>query len=225
MNSIEVEIKSLLGSPEKAKNLIYSMKNEDSNCTLIAESSQLNHYFTKGDMNDLVLQMRPHIGKNENKKMEHIQNAGTSHSVRTRKNNNQVLFIVKSTIDDTTSENGTARIELEVPTAHLTLDELDNLILKSKFSYQAKWSRERKEYRYKDMTVCVDKNAGYGYLAEFERVITDYKDSEQTKKNIRKELDQLKINELSQDRLQRMFEFYNSNWQDYYGTDKIFTIY
>ena len=30
--------------------------------------------------------------------------------------------------------------------------------------------------------------------------------------------------ELDQDRLARMFEFYNSNWEDYYGTDNVFIV-
>jgi hypothetical protein len=30
--------------------------------------------------------------------------------------------------------------------------------------------------------------------------------------------------ELPQERLERMFTYYNTHWQDYYGTDKIFTI-
>ena len=32
------------------------------------------------------------------------------------------------------------------------------------------------------------------------------------------------VEELSQDRLERMFSFYNNNWSDYYGTEKIFNI-
>jgi hypothetical protein len=30
--------------------------------------------------------------------------------------------------------------------------------------------------------------------------------------------------ELPQDRLARMFEYYNNNWEDYYGTEKVFNI-
>jgi len=35
---------------------------------------------------------------------------------------------------------------------------------------------------------------------------------------------ELGVAELPQDRLARMFDFYNQNWPDYYGTDKTFTI-
>jgi hypothetical protein len=32
------------------------------------------------------------------------------------------------------------------------------------------------------------------------------------------------VEELPQERLERMFAFYNTHWPDYYGTEKIFTI-
>jgi hypothetical protein len=35
---------------------------------------------------------------------------------------------------------------------------------------------------------------------------------------------ELGLDELPQERLARMFEFYNQNWSEYYGTDKTFNI-
>jgi len=37
-------------------------------------------------------------------------------------------------------------------------------------------------------------------------------------------MESLGVRELPQDRLERMFKFYNSHWREYYGTDKIFTV-
>jgi hypothetical protein len=37
-------------------------------------------------------------------------------------------------------------------------------------------------------------------------------------------MQELDLKELSQDRLERMFKFYNENWRDYYGTEKVFNI-
>jgi len=34
----------------------------------------------------------------------------------------------------------------------------------------------------------------------------------------------LDVEELPQDRLERMFAYYNKNWPEYYGTEKIFVI-
>jgi adenylate cyclase class IV len=91
-------------------------------------------------------------------------------------------------------------------------------------SFFSKWSRERKEYTCKGVTVCIDKNAGYGYVAEFEKMIPE-KDAEEVAKNeIRELMNVLVCTELPQDRLERMFAFYNKNWPEYYGTDKTFVI-
>jgi adenylate cyclase class IV len=106
----------------------------------------------------------------------------------------------------------------------MSLAELDQLILKSGFEYQAKWSREREDFKFKDLNVSIDKNAGYGYLAEFEKVIADPTEADAVKQLIRSIMLELEVDELMQDRLERMFAHYNQNWQDYYGTDKTFTI-
>ena len=55
----------------------------------------------------------------------------------------------------------------------MTLEELDKLLLNAGLEYQAKWSREREEYKLGDTNICLDKNAGYGYMAEFEKVVED----------------------------------------------------
>ena len=91
-------------------------------------------------------------------------------------------------------------------------------------SYQAKWSRERQEYKFLDMTVVIDKNAGYGYLAEFEIIERDALKIEATKAKLVHTMKELGVQELDQARLERMFEFYNEHWLEYYGTDKIFVV-
>ena len=35
---------------------------------------------------------------------------------------------------------------------------------------------------------------------------------------------ELNVEELPQDRLERMFDFYNTHWKDYYGTERIFMV-
>ena len=135
----------------------------------------------------------------------------------------KVLFVVKASVGDDSSENGVVRMEIEelVP---LTLDELDKLILSAGFKYQAKWSREREEYSSRGTSITLDKNAGYGWLAEFERMVSDEKLLDEARAGIASLMDSLGVQELPQDRLERMFAFYNAHWPEYYGTDRIFTV-
>lgn len=223
MHNYEIEIKSLLDSKKKADDLIERMKRQDPNLKILGSHKQLNHYFIGGNLNKLVKKIQTFVESEKLEKLKHIALHAKEYSVRTRWADSKVLLVIKASINDTTSFNGTARIEWE-NLIDLELDKLDELALKSGFEYQSKWSRERSEYNYKGLYVTVDKNAGYGYVAEFEKQVDDESLAEQTKREILAAMKELGINELPQDRLERMFKFYNDNWQEYYETDKIFNI-
>ena len=196
MNNFEIEIKSLLGGKEKADALVEKMKAKDSDLVEHETHKQLNHYFIGGNLEDLYKNTEHLLGEEEKNKFKHIIEKAKKFSVRTANRDGKIMLVVKASIDDTTSENGTARIEFEPEIKGLTLEELDNLILKSGFEYQAKWSRERTEYKYKGADVSIDKNAGYGYLAEFEKVIDDMTRSDETKKELRVLMRDLEFEEL-----------------------------
>ena len=228
MNNFEIEIKSLLGSKENAEALVAKMKAKDKNLFQHETHKQLNHYFVpiKPEVNlqDLYKNTEHLIPDLFKSRFKTITEKAKDFSVRTRLADDRLLLVIKASIDDTTSSNGTARLEFEAPIANLTLEDLDNLILKSGFQYQAKWSRERTNYEFLGTDVSIDKNAGYGYLAEFEKVITNENLAERTKEDLRRLMAELGVSELPQDRLERMFAYYNSHWPEYYGTDKIFNI-
>ena len=223
MSQFEIEIKSLLGSKEKADELKQKLKKLDPDLKLKSQNKQLNHYFIDGDMDLLYQKMTKHISKESHEKFKKILTEGKEHSIRTRKLDDTIILVVKASIDDTTSSNGISRMEFESE-VDMSLDELDKILLDCDFSYQAKWSREREEYESKGMNICIDKNAGYGYLVEFEKLLTDVNQVEEAKTSLRAAMQELEVEELEQDRLERMFAHYNENWSDYYGTDKIFII-
>ena len=223
MNTFEIEIKSLLGESSKAEELKKRMCELDPNCQKFAENKQLNHYFDGGDIEALVKNVSLHLNDEQLKKLSHIVSVGTSFSIRTRQKDEQVLLVVKASVDEGTSANTVSRLEFEEQ-VNLSLEELDQILLDSGFNYQAKWSREREEYSYKGMNVCLDKNAGYGYLAEFEKVLDDESAVQSARAEIESIMSELGVAELPQERLERMFSHYNQNWPDYYGTDKVFVI-
>jgi adenylate cyclase class IV len=98
------------------------------------------------------------------------------------------------------------------------------MLISAGFQYQAKWSREREEYACSGISICLDRNAGYGWLAEFEKVVGSEGEVEAARQAVRALMAQFGAQELQQDRLERMFAFYNAHWGEYYGTDKVFTI-
>ncbi len=224
MHRYEVEIKSLLGSKEKADALREKIFALDPAAKLIARNAQLNHYFEGGDLRALAETVAHRcLSKEKCLEFEGLAARAKTFSVRTREKDGAVFLIVKASVDHTTSENGISRIEFEEK-VNIPLDALDALILGSGFLYQAKWSREREEYAYRGITICLDRNAGYGWLAEFEKMVDRESEAPAARAELRACMAELGAEELSQDRLERMFAFYNSHWQEYYGTDKVFTV-
>jgi adenylate cyclase class IV len=221
MSTYEIEIKSLLGAKENADNL--KQKLAEKGGVFVSKNNQLNHYFILSDADKFKNHLKQYISKDKQESFESILSQGNNFSVRTRDTDGEVKLVVKASIGSDSSSNGVSRMEFE-DTMNITLDELDNLLLEAGLEYQAKWSREREEYKLDDMNVCVDKNAGYGYLAEFEKVIPDKSLADSVKNSLAETMKSFGVEELPQDRLERMFAHYNQNWRDYYGTDKVFNI-
>jgi len=221
MSQYEIEIKSLLGSFERARKLKEKIKEKGGE--FVRSNNQLNHYFILNDVNKFKEKFNSHLFGEDKVKFNNIIEEGSNFSVRTRDTDGKVLLVIKASIDNDTSANGVSRIEFESE-MKITLNELDKLLLDAGLEYQAKWSREREEYKLDDINVCLDKNAGYGYLAEFEKVVPDKFVTESVKEELLKIMKSFGVEELPQDRLERMFAHYNSNWRDYYGTEKIFNI-
>lgn len=216
----EIEIKTLLGEKEKADAFRKSLLAEGAQ--LSGTDSQLNHYF-EGEVAQLFDKVKDVVTEQLDT-LEKVLNKGSNHSVRTRqKNDGTVLLVAKASIDEGTSANAVSRMEFEsaVP---LTLDELDALLLDAGLSYQAKWSRDREEYSYGDIAITLDRNAGYGYLSEFEKVLENEEEVASAREELLEKMGCFGLQELPQDRLERMFAFYNANWPEYYGTDRVFVV-
>lgn len=227
MQKYEVEVKALLGTPEKANAVRNALQQADPSCALVSKNKQLNHYFEGGALTQLELALAEHLSAEGKAKLADFAARAKGVSIRTRLvsegSEEKILFVIKASVGDDSSQNGVARMELEEPMS-ISLDELDQLLLSAGFSYQAKWSREREEYKTGDMHVTLDKNAGYGWVAEFEKVVNAESDVEAARAEIDALMKAVDAQELPQDRLERMFAHYNAHWQEYYGTDKIFTI-
>ena len=222
-HTYEVEVKALLGSKENADALLARMCEKEPNTSCASKNTQLNHYFIDGDLKALVRDVTSFFPEKKQEQLRSIAERATDFSLRSRQKNDDVFLVVKASVDDTSSSNGISRIEFEEPVS-ISLEELDTRITQAGFACQAKWSRQREEYTFRDLTVCLDKNAGYGYLVEFEKLIQDEGQVEQARTEIHEIMHELGVEELPQDRLERMFAHYNEHWPDYYGTENTFVV-
>jgi predicted adenylyl cyclase CyaB len=221
--SYEIEVKSLLGDKENADKLKKQIVEKGGVLNQDKSTSQLNHYFVADDYSPLREAMSAHVPEDRKELFHRALDEGKGTSVRTRQADKEIIFVIKASVDDESSSNGTKRIEFE-ETVQMTLDELDQILLSAGLTYQAKWSRDREEYNLNDINISIDKNAGYGYLSEFEKVSVGEDGIDDLKTEILDFMKEFDLEELAQDRLGRMFDFYNKNWADYYGTDKVFNI-
>lgn len=224
MSHYEIETKSLLGTKERADGLVDKMFSLDPSTQKTGQHRQLTHYFVGGDIKYLCDKLEFLFSAQQNEKLKLLIEQGKDFSIRSRQKDNELLFIVKAALDDGGSVNGVSRLEFEEKVPVTSLAELDELITQAGFAYEAKWSRERTEYSYKDINVCLDKNAGYGYLAEFEIVTHERSALAEAKAKLLALMQELAVEELAAPRLDRMFAYYKQNWPDYYGTDKTFII-
>ncbi len=190
-HSYEIEIKSLLGGKENADRLVEKMKAADPSIASKGSHKQLNHYFEGGNLQALYDQVADILDEEKKAKLKDLAEKAKDFSVRTRKADDTVILVVKASVDDTTSSNGTARLEWEAKMT-ISMEDLDKKVLDAGFTYQAKWSRERSDYFYKGANVSIDKNAGYGYLSEFEMVIDDQSKADETKTLLRQMMAELR---------------------------------
>jgi predicted adenylyl cyclase CyaB len=221
-NQMEIEIKVLLGEEKTAKSLIQKITLQG--YKLESTNSQLNHYFEGNNFGYLsAIDDEYFVDDMAIHKLHNILMVGSSFSIRTRQLDDKVYLVVKASVDGTTSSNGISRLEFEEE-VKLSLDVLDKFLNSIGFKYQAKWSRQRAEYVKDEIKVCLDKNAGYGYLAEFEKIVDPSTNPETVQKELRELVASFGLQELSQERLKRMFEYYNENWREYYGTQNVFSV-
>ena len=223
MAHFEIEVKSLLGEKERAEALRKKMQELDPQCCCVSTNKQLNHYFDGGDIKELCKKVEHLFSGAQHEQFQTLALHGTNCSVRTRQRDDEVLLVVKASVDEGASTNTVKRMEFEEPVV-ISLEELDELVQAAGYGYQAKWSRDREEYVYKGANVCLDYNAGYGYLAEVEKIVSDETLADAVRAEIDELMAELELEELQQDRLARMFEYYNQNWPEYYGTTKVFVI-
>lgn len=219
----EIEIKSLLGSKKASDNLLEKVTLHDPSTKLVSEQHQLNHYFKDSNLKNLSDRLANRLTAEQLTVLTEIDDKARHVNVRTREKNGTVLLIVKGSLDDVSAAHSHQRMEFEAP-INLSIDELDAEVEASGWVVEAKWQAERKLYDTMGLTLDMFFTPGYGYMVEFEKTVEKDSDRDIAHAQLVEVMKQLGVSELPNDRLERMFKYYNEHWQEYYGTDKIFII-
>jgi adenylate cyclase class IV len=203
----EVERKYLIDTPEKMAKVV----SELAQWTTGTWEAQLNHYFFADTSVVAAIKEQLNIkGDTPDVKL----------SLRTRSINKGLgILVVKY---GKNPENGEDRTE-ETYQTNLTIQELDRLIEDCGGSVRSKWSRERVTYTSPQIIVTLDRNAGYGPLLEVEatELTAEREDAFDILDNFAARMD---LTPLEPERLERMFQYYEAHWRDYYGTTNVFHV-
>lgn len=212
----EVEVKALIRDYDVIKSKLlkegYIYKNRE---------CQLNHYFNYDDYSLAYLfnNLRTYLTTDQELDLSNVIGKGSNLSIRTRSiNEKETYFITKYSIFDENSSNGSIRKEYEV-LLEMPLVNLDNLLLDAGLNYRSKWSRQRELFIKDTITATIDLNAGYGYLLELEILTNELEGTQQIKKQLLQELATLELEELDSCLLTYMFNYYENNWEKFYGTN------
>ncbi|MCH7850682.1 MAG: CYTH domain-containing protein [Nanoarchaeota archaeon] len=104
------------------------------------------------------------------------------------------------------------REEIEIKFDRDEFDKLETLFLALGYNIEIKWFRKRFEFKWEDITVCLDFTKGYGYIIELEKMC-----SEETKEKefelLKQKLKSLNVNITPKEEFNKKFEYYKNNWR------------
>ncbi len=105
-----------------------------------------------------------------------------------------------------------SREEIEIKSKVEDFENLEKLFLALDYKVKIKWFRNRTEYRWQEMNVCIDYSKGYGYIVELEKMSSE-KEKENSLEYLKNKLKELEIPLTSREEFERKFKDYEDNWQ------------
>lgn len=115
------------------------------------------------------------------------------------------------------------REEVEIKFDKKDFLTLDKLITDLGYKYDTKWYRKRIEYKYKNFNIDIDFNAGYGWLAEIEKLVKD-ENADKAKKEIIDFASEIGLKPTPKSTFDKMYKFYKKNWKHYYDSKEVFSL-
>lgn len=104
------------------------------------------------------------------------------------------------------------REEIEIKFDKDEFENLEKLFLSLGYNIEIKWFRKRFEFKWNDITVCLDFTRGYGYIIELEKMCTE--DTKiQEFENLKQKLKSLNVEITPKEEFNKKFLYYKENWK------------
>lgn len=104
------------------------------------------------------------------------------------------------------------REETEIHMERSNYNKLQILFRRLGYKQEIKWIRDRKEFNWNGIVVCLDYTIGYGYILELE-MMSSKKDKDKKLEILRKELRNLRIKETPKEDFDKAYQDYKKNWK------------
>jgi len=76
-----------------------------------------------------------------------------------------------------------------------------------------KWLRDRKQFNWDEIKVCLDYTKGYGYIIELEKISSE-EEKEKILEELKQKLEELKIPLTPKEDFENKFSYYKENWRN-----------
>ena len=106
-----------------------------------------------------------------------------------------------------------AREEIEIHTDKDNFEKLKKLFSALGHSTEIKWLRDRKQFDWNGIKVCLDYTLGYGYILELEKMASEENKGE-VLSVLKSKLEELKIEETPKEIFHQKYEDYKKNWRE-----------
>ena len=128
--------------------------------------------------------------------------------LRIQKNNSGAkIWLKKGKIHDD------AREEIEIKTNHEDFEKSKKIFNSIGLGTEIKWLRDRKQFNWNGIKVCLDYTKGYGYIIELEKMGSEY-EKEELLEGLKQKLNQLGITQSSKEEFNEKFNHYKENWRN-----------
>lgn len=104
------------------------------------------------------------------------------------------------------------REEIEIKFPKEDFEKLEKIFLSAGLKVKIKWFRNRMEFLWDDINVCLDYTKGYGHIIELEKISEDNKN--EALNYLKEKLSSLGIEQTPREEFEKKFKEYESNWKN-----------
>jgi len=107
-----------------------------------------------------------------------------------------------------------AREEVEIKLGDEDFEKANKIFSAINLKAEIIWLRDRKQFNWQGIKVCLDFTKGYGYIIELEKIVNSDEEKEKVLEELKQKMRELEIEISSKEEFEKQFENYKQNWRE-----------